>query len=128
THRLEQIERRRIFGEPREQLLGGLRLRRRRRQLGPHVHSTALVPSRGAHVITSPRVSDESTVCAKLFMETCRAKYWCSTEPSRIALPPSNERSSTVTRISRPRLKAIGPDTGWRRTTGLTPIERTPSI
>jgi hypothetical protein len=73
-------------------------------------------------------VSEERTVCAKLFIDTCRAKYWCSTEPSRIALPPSNERSSTVTRISRPRLKAIGPATGCRRTTGLTPIERTPSI
>ena len=46
-----------------------------RRQLDRGVHSTALAPSRGDQVITSPRVSDESTVCAKLFIDTWREKY-----------------------------------------------------
>src|SRR5450755_4635658 len=112
TQGLEEIELHRVTLDLGDHRLGGLGRIERPAGLAGSVHRIALAPSFGAHVITSPRVSDDSAVCTKLFIDTCREKYWCSTDTSSAALPPSNERSSTVSLTSRPRPKAIGPGTG----------------
>src|SRR6185295_19984449 len=57
-------------------------------------------PNRVGHRITSPRPSTSSAASVNELSDTCLAKNSSSTEPSRNARLPSNERSSQLTRIS----------------------------